>query len=159
MALASGGAGCYALDREPSPRSLLHVGGLSCFDLSLLWSLCLDPGSVELGRTEDLEGHYLYVKYEQEDCRDSAQPLRVGPCHCVPHCTHCPAPRLVHRKVSKCLSYEWMWQFVKPGYKTTLQVLIHFAREEMQGQFCSKGILQESEDRWPSVSFPCVCAC
>jgi len=52
-----------------------------------------------------------------------------------------------------------MWQFVKPGYKTTLQVLIHFARKEMQGQFCSKGILQEWEDRWPSVSLLFVHAC
>ena len=31
MALASGGSSCYALDQECSPRSLLHVDGLSCF--------------------------------------------------------------------------------------------------------------------------------
>ena len=86
-------------------------------------------------------------------------PWGQEPCLCVPYCTCCPAPCLVHRKVSKCLSHEWMWEFVKPGHKATLQVLIHFARKEMQGQFCSKGILQEWEDRWPSVSHPCVRVC
>lgn len=47
-----------------------------------------------------------------------------------------------------------MRQFVEPGYRTTLQVLIHFARKEMQGHFCSKRHLAGMMGEHMALSFP-----